>query len=257
MPQDSQYRRTLESRRGILAAFRNWSLAPPAGSPLRMGLWLATTILSALISVSLLFRLHPFRGDLSLGEFIEVLVIGPWVLGACVGFYGFLGSVENKIKIAISPSFRRASQFRSAMDAYRKNAAKYEQWIAEQQKAYWRGQEAFWRGLSGVGFERELARLFRRLGYQVSETPQTGDGGVDLILRRDGRVTVVQCKAHDKKIPIGVARELIASMQDFHAHDAIIACLEGVTKPVQQYIATKPIRIIDVRDILSLQKSLN
>jgi hypothetical protein len=86
---------------------------------------------------------------------------------------------------------------------------------------------------------------------------RTGDGGVDLILRKSDRITVVQCKAHGKKIPIGVARELIASMQDFNAHDAIIACLEGVTKPVQQYIATKPIRVIDVHGILSLQKSIS
>jgi Holliday junction resolvase len=220
----------------------------PEDSLFGWGLWAPTTILIALILLNL-----QGRGDWGHGYWILALfMVMPVVLfssflTACC--FAVLGGIESKIRVAISPAFRRALQYRSAMDGYHKNVAEYEHWIAAQ-------EEAYWRGLSGVAFENELARLFRGVGYKVSATPPTGDGGIDLILRKDGRVTVVQCKAHDRKIPIGVARELIASMQDFNAHDAIIACLEGVTKPVQQYIATKPIRVIDVRDILLLQRSL-
>jgi HJR/Mrr/RecB family endonuclease len=117
-----------------------------------------------------------------------------------------------------------------------------------------RQQEAWWRGLSGRSFENELARVLRWQGYQVATTPITGDGGVDLILRKNGMVTVVQCKAHKKRIPIGVARELVASIQDFKAHNAIIATLEGVTGPVRAYIANKPIQVLNLRDILLLQR---
>jgi len=219
----------------------------PVDNVFGLGLFIATTILIAVIPLNLLVR-----GDWSHGNSAILLIAVPFLmLGAAftAPCFRVLGVIEKQIRSAISPTFRRASQYRSAMDGYRTNVAEYEHWIAAQ-------EEAYWRGLSGVAFENELARLFRGLGYQVSETPRTGDGGIDLILHKDNRVTVVQCKAHDKKIPIGVARELIASMQDFNAHDAIIACLEGVTSPVQRYIATKPIRVIDVREILSLQRSL-
>jgi hypothetical protein len=64
---------------------------------------------------------------------------------------------------------------------------------------------------------------------------------------------VVQCKAHKGRIPIGVARELCASMADFGAHDAIIACFEGVTQPVIKYIMNKPIQVLDLGDIVVLQ----
>jgi HJR/Mrr/RecB family endonuclease len=215
------------------------------------GFELVTVIFTGLIFLNLLFP-----GDLSENRWIAALVLAMPMFMLAAGCFFILGAIENKVREAISPTFRRASQYRAAMEDYRKAVAEYKNWVAAQERERLRRQEQYWRGLSGLAFENELARLFRGLGYTVSQTPRTGDGGVDLILRKDDRVTVVQCKAHDKKIPIGVARELVASIQDFNAHDAIIACLEGVTKPVQQYIATKPIRVIDVRGILSLQRGL-
>jgi HJR/Mrr/RecB family endonuclease len=235
---------------------------PPAGSPLRKGLCLATTFLITFILLN-----HFLDGDWSRGRWVVALLGGPFATllggGLTMGFYSVLGSIENNIRLMVSPTFRRATRYRSAMDGYRKDIAKYNEWMAAKEREQAakereqrRQQETYWRALSGMAFESELAHLFRGLGYKVSQTPRTGDGGVDLILHKDGKVTVVQCKAHNKKIPIGTARELIASMQDFQAHDAIIACLEGATKPVQDYIATKPIRVINVCDILELQRGL-
>jgi hypothetical protein len=196
----------------------------PIDSSFKFGVYLATTILIAFVALN-----QFFSGDWSLGNCIVALLGGPLVLvlsaGLTMGCYNVLGLIENEIRMSISPTFRRASQFRSqfrsAMAGYQINVAEYEQRIAAQEQEHRRRQEAYWRGMSGVAFEKELARLFRSLGYKVSQTPRTGDGGVDLILRKDDRITVVQCKAHGKKIPIGVARELIASMQDFSARTTL------------------------------------
>jgi len=43
-------------------------------------------------------------------------------------------------------------------------------------------------------------------------------------------------------------------MQDFKAHDAIIACFEGVTKPVLEYIKDKPISVLTINQIVDLQR---
>ena len=59
-------------------------------------------------------------------------------------------------------------------------------------------------------FEDLLGEAYRRQGYKVEETLGGGaDGGVDLILGRDGRVTLVQCKRWNGA-PVGVrqVREL-------------------------------------------------
>ena len=77
-----------------------------------------------------------------------------------------------------------------------------------------------------------------------------------MMLRRSGGLTVVQCKAHAKKIPIGVARELAASMADFKADDAIIACFEGVTRPVMVYVREKSMNVITITQIVDMQRKL-
>jgi len=65
--------------------------------------------------------------------------------------------------------------------------------------------------LSPEDFERFVGSLFERLGYQVQHTGRRGDGGVDLILTKDGQRSVVQCKRYApnaKKIGPSVVRDL-------------------------------------------------
>jgi restriction system protein len=60
------------------------------------------------------------------------------------------------------------------------------------------------RQLSWQEFEQLVGEYFRRLGYTVRETGQRGhDGGVDLELRQDGQLYLVQCK-HWKAWKVGV-----------------------------------------------------
>jgi restriction system protein len=65
--------------------------------------------------------------------------------------------------------------------------------------------------LSWVQFEPVIADAFRRHGYGVRETGgrNQADGGVDVVLQRDGETTIVQAK-HSRSDRVGVAlvREL-------------------------------------------------
>jgi len=147
-----------------------------------------------------------------------------------------------------SPAYGQVTKFRAAQRRYRAQLAEYDAWIRRQ-------AENFWRSLDGVSFEHELAGLFQRVGFKVSRTPYTSDGGVDLILDKGGERIVVQCKAHASKVGIGTARELVASMIDFHAQKAILAVTSGVTKPVLEYVKGKNIQILDLAGILQLQRT--
>lgn len=158
--------------------------------------------------------------------------------------------LETKIQRARHPKLALHERYKLALVRWKHQRQQYDLWLIRQSKVHWRS-------LSGIDFEKEVGRLYQRLGYQVSMTPRTGDGGVDLLLRKDGRLTVVQCKAHQKKIPIGVARELSAAMRDFKADAAIIACLEGVTKPVRDYIQDKPIQIVELDDLIQMHQKAN
>ena len=59
-------------------------------------------------------------------------------------------------------------------------------------------------------FELLAGEAFRRQGYAVEETGLGGaDGGIDLILRKNGQITLVQCKQwQNRQVGVIVVREM-------------------------------------------------
>jgi hypothetical protein len=169
-------------------------------------------------------------------------------------FLALASPIEKRMRSALIPDYRKYLVYLSACDKYQLDKKSHDNEIANYNHRIEKRREIYWRSLSGVAFEMELAELFSLMGYEVTPTPSTGDGGVDLILRKDGTLTVVQCKAQAGRIPISVARELCASMVDFEADDAIIACFDGVTGPVAEYIETRRITVLDLNSILALRR---
>ena len=116
--------------------------------------------------------------------------------------------------------------------------------LAEQRK-----REQYWKSLGGKEFERELGKLFSARGYDVRYTGRSGDQGGDLILRKDGETTVVQCKAWKNPATPQVARELGGSMMYYKADKGILACTGGFSGGVLEFARVNPITLIDARDI--------
>ncbi len=112
-----------------------------------------------------------------------------------------------------------------------------------------RKQEQYWKSLGGIEFEQELGNLYRAIGYHVQSTPVSGDQGVDLILRKDGKTTVVQCKAQKRPASPAVIRDLYGSMHHFKGDNAILACTGGFSDNVIKFARDKPITLISARDI--------
>ena len=94
-------------------------------------------------------------------------------------------------------------------------------------RAQQRKREQYWEKLGGIEFEQEMGKLFMARGYHMQSTPRTGDEGVDLVVTKNGKTTVVQCKAQAGQ---PVVRDLYGSMSHFRADRAILACTGGFTK---------------------------
>jgi restriction system protein len=71
--------------------------------------------------------------------------------------------------------------------------------------------------VDGRTFERRLAILLRRLGYQVEHVGRRGEYGADLIVRRDGKRTVVQAKRWTKNVGV-------KAIQEANAAPALYSC---------------------------------
>lgn len=109
-------------------------------------------------------------------------------------------------------------------------------------------------GLSWRGFERQLAEVYRQKGFQVEETGGGGpDGGVDLKLRKNSRITIVQCK-HWKtwKVNVKPVRELFGVMTAEKADSAIFITSGSYTSDALKFAEGKPIELIDQRGFLDL-----
>jgi restriction system protein len=107
-------------------------------------------------------------------------------------------------------------------------------------------------------FEFLVAEAYRRQGYQVEYSLSRGaDGGVDLTLRKDGRISLVQCKrwkVHSVGAP--VIREMFGLLTSERADEAIIITSGNFTREAQSFAKGKPIRLFDGPQLLALVQSV-
>lgn len=78
---------------------------------------------------------------------------------------------------------------------------KYEQAKREYKAYIEQSKKAFWINMDGYRFEREVAKLYEKLGYKANVTSKSADGGIDIILQKGEEKIAVQCKHHSR--PVG------------------------------------------------------
>lgn len=103
-------------------------------------------------------------------------------------------------------------------------------------------------------FELLVGEAFRRQGYTVEETGLGGaDGGIDLILRRDGQCMLVQCKQWRRsRVPASVVREMYGLLAHHHADAVLVVALGNFTADAQRFAAGKPIELIGGETLLRM-----
>lgn len=62
-------------------------------------------------------------------------------------------------------------------------------------------------------FEKAVAELFRAQGYHAKLTPGSGDGGLDILLSKDGEQYGVECKQYKDTLGPKFIRDFIGALQ--------------------------------------------
>jgi len=178
----------------------------------------------------------------------------PWPVGAVLAAFcypialllsGFLASQSSllsdglsKVPLMLWPFFAAMFSFASLMSFItslkKKNLYKQNQSLEKI------------RGLSWRQFEFYIGEYYKNQGYFVVETPEGPDGGVDLVLRKDGEKTYVQCK-HWKSSKVGVdkVRALLGSMTSGGAHGGIFVTTGSYTQPAIDFGVQHGIQMVD------------
>ena len=196
--------------------------------------------------------------------FIDNLATLPWPVGLCVGLVGYL-AIAHGIPLlfarsgALGGAFQTFNPFlplawvflglcviAAAMSFF---DARRTRRLLDTRSGLESVAALGWRD-----FERLVGEAYRRRGYTVEETGLGGaDGGIDLVLHRDGKRTLVQCKQwRREKVPVNVVREMFGLMTH-HGADAVrIAALGGFTPDAARFAEGKPIALIDGMTLLGM-----
>ncbi|HUW53878.1 MAG TPA: restriction endonuclease [Rhodanobacter sp.] len=107
-------------------------------------------------------------------------------------------------------------------------------------------------------FEMLTGEAFRRQGYAIVENGLGGaDGGIDLILRKDGKTILVQCKQwRNQRVDVKVVREMFGVLVHEGADAMKIVALGDYTPDAQRFAQGKPIELVDGGALLATVKSV-
>lgn len=110
------------------------------------------------------------------------------------------------------------------------------------------------RAIDWFQFEKVVALTYRNLGFKVTRKGGANpDGGIDLIIERDGNRTAVQCKQW-KTWDVGVkaVREFLGGMADANIQKGVFVTLNGYTDEAKSLAAKHAIETLGERDLATL-----
>jgi restriction system protein len=189
------------------------------------------------------------------------LVTLPWPVGVIFGLVGFLvvrfGLPAvlhgNQFAKAIGPAANIMSWF--LLGAGLLGAAM--SWFGRQHRRRLLDAQQGLESIAALGwrhFEQLVGEAFRRQGYLVEATGLGGaDGGIDLVLSKDARRTLVQCKQwRRRQIPVNVVREMYGLLAHHRADAVKIVCSGTYTRDAADFAHGKPIELIDGEELLRM-----
>lgn len=95
-------------------------------------------------------------------------------------------------------------------------------------------------------YEMLVGEWFRKQGYVVTETGGVADGGVDLILYKDGERYIVQCKQWKAyKVGVNIVRELLGVMVTQGAAGGYLVTSGVFTEDARRFATESNITLID------------
>lgn len=113
-----------------------------------------------------------------------------------------------------------------------------------------RKNKEFWFGLNGLDTEKELDKVFEKLGFKIETTPPSNDEGIDHVL--NGEI-VVQTKNQKKGVGRPDLQRFWGSWKDFHKK-GIFVSIHGFSNNCREFVRDKPILLFDVNDVIEMNE---
>ena len=99
--------------------------------------------------------------------------------------------------------------------------------------------------MTGEEFEEYLKAQFERQGFKVKLTPGSNDYGADLVLNRNGEVTVVQAKRYQGNVGNKAVQEIVAAQAYYGADRAMVVTNSYFTNPAKKLAEANDVELWD------------
>lgn len=198
-------------------------------------------------------------------SFVDLLLKAPWWVSAVLGVLAFIimlllpviypthDIVSQTFTRDISKAAPLALIFFGILSFGSFWFGKSRRRLVDQQISLQSLQQTPWKQ-----FEFLVAEAFRRQGYGVEYSLRRGaDGGVDLVLHKNGRMSLVQCKQWKvSSVSVSIVREMFGLLTAENADEAVIVTSGRFTSDAESFASGKPIRLIDGPQLLALVQSV-
>jgi len=113
------------------------------------------------------------------------------------------------------------------------------------------------RSIDWFQFEKLVGLVYRKLGYKVTRRGGANpDGGIDLVIEKDGQRSAVQCKQWKTwNIGVKAVREFLGALADAGIQKGIFITLRGYTGEAKQLAEKHGMEIVNEAGLAQLLKS--
>lgn len=113
------------------------------------------------------------------------------------------------------------------------------------------------RDMDWFQFEKVVGHVYRKLGYTVTRRGGANpDGGIDLIVEKDGQRSAIQCKQWKTwNVGVKAVRELLGALTDAGISKGTFITLRGYTGEAKQLAGKHDIEMLDEAGLAQLLES--
>lgn len=195
-----------------------------------------------------------------IGIGIFILLISFTILS---GIFEYMEERYINLRLICNKGYKQYKAYEDASLSYRVKINEYEKeqarLLAEQEKERIKKekkikqrQHFYWISLDPYVFEKEVALLFKKNGYKTHVTKGSGDGGIDILIEKDGKKGIVQCKRFKNKVGPGSIRDLYGTMMAGKYKYAFVVCPSGFSDKAYEFSRGKSIKLIGLKRIMEM-----
>ena len=215
-----------------------------------------STLAGSFLPIASLWLIRPLTGQI-LSEFwyIPPLAVGVPVTWLCLGIW-----IPGAHKRAIRRHEIRVTSERARAHEAEANAAREaERQTRVRKQEYARFRESFtkseyFRTMDPIAFEHLTAGIYGRLGWDTKIRPASGDGGVDVEIRKGGVVKFVQCKRVQGSVGRPVVQQLYGVMMAEQADGGILVTTGKASEQARKFAIGKDIEIVELPGLMEMAK---